>query len=130
MKILVGYDGSNAAKDALKLAITHATAFNAKVLIVSSRISGEMEEVDDVKTAEKKLEWAKALVDEAGIRNDTHLLIRGMSPGEDVVAFAKEQAVDSIIIGVQRRSKVGKILFGSNAQYIILNAHCPVTTIK
>ena len=43
------------------------------------------------------------------MENDTHLLIRGMSPGEDIVAFAKEQEVDSIIIGVKRRSKVGKV---------------------
>lgn len=130
MKILVGYDGSNAAKAALKLSISHATAFKAIVLIVTSRSSGEMEEVDALKEAEKKLEWAKSLFDEAGIANDTHLLIRGMSPGEDIVAFAKEQGVDSIIIGVKRRSKVGKVLFGSNAQYIILNADCPVTTVK
>ena len=130
MKILVGYDGSNAAKDALKLAIRQATAFKAKVLIVTSRSSGELEEVDALKEDEKKLEWAKGLFDDAGVENDTHLLIRGMSPGEDIVAFAKEQEVDSIIIGVKRRSKVGKVLFGSNAQFIILNASCPVTTIK
>lgn len=130
MKILVGYDGSNAAKGALKLAIRHATAFKAEVLIVTSRSSGELEDVDELKEAEKKLEWAKSLFDEAGIVNDTHLLIRGMSPGEDIIAFAKEQEVDSIIIGVKRRSKVGKVLFGSNAQFIILNAECPVTTVK
>lgn len=130
MKILVGYDGSNAAKDALKLAIRHAAAFKAMVMIVTSRASGEMEDVDELKAAENKLEWAKSLFAEAGIAADTHLLIRGMSPGEDIVAFAKEQEVDSIIIGVKRRSKVGKVLFGSNAQYIILNAGCPVTTVK
>jgi nucleotide-binding universal stress UspA family protein len=38
--------------------------------------------------------------------------------------------VDAIIIGVKRRSKVGKLLFGSNAQYVIIKADCPVTTVK
>jgi nucleotide-binding universal stress UspA family protein len=53
-----------------------------------------------------------------------------MTPGEDLVDFAKEQAVDEIIIGIKRRSKVGKLLFGSNAQYIIIKAPCPVVTVK
>jgi nucleotide-binding universal stress UspA family protein len=130
MRLLVGYDGSNAANDALKLAITHARAFEAGVLIVTSRSSGDADEVVQVRKAEKDLEAAKQLVDEAGIECETHLLIRGLSPGEDIVSYARERGVDGIIIGVKRRSKVGKVLFGSNAQYIILKAHCPVTSIR
>jgi nucleotide-binding universal stress UspA family protein len=38
--------------------------------------------------------------------------------------------VDEIIIGIEKRSKVGKLLFGSNAQYIILEAPCPVVSVK
>ena len=43
MKILVGYDGSNAAMDALKLAIRHAKAFQAQVVVVTS-LKGEDKE--------------------------------------------------------------------------------------
>jgi nucleotide-binding universal stress UspA family protein len=53
-----------------------------------------------------------------------------MSPGEDVVQFATDNEIDEIVIGVRRRSKVGKLLFGSNAQYIILQAECPVVAVK
>ncbi len=60
----------------------------------------------------------------------THLLVRGFTPGEDIVKFAKENNIDEILIGIKRRSKVGKLLFGSNAQFIILKAHCPVVTVK
>lgn len=130
MKILVGYDGTNAAKEALKIAKLHANVFKAKVLIVTSQSSVDMEDVDQLKEAENQLEWAKSQFDDAGIATETHLLIRDMSPGEDIVAFARDQQVDCIIIGVKRRSKVGKVLFGSNAQYIVLNAGCPVTTVK
>jgi len=38
--------------------------------------------------------------------------------------------VDEIIVGVKRRSKVGKLLMGSTAQYVILQAPCPVVTVK
>ena len=47
-----------------------------------------------------------------------------------VVQFAKDTGIDEIVIGIKRRSKVGKLLFGSTAQYTILNANCPVLTIK
>jgi len=53
-----------------------------------------------------------------------------LTPGEDLVAIAKKNDVEEIIIGVKRRSKVGKMLFGSNAQYVILNAHCAVVAVK
>jgi nucleotide-binding universal stress UspA family protein len=58
------------------------------------------------------------------------LLIRGLAPGEDILEFAKESNVDEIIVGVKRRSKVGKLLMGSTAQYVILQAPCPVVTVK
>jgi nucleotide-binding universal stress UspA family protein len=61
---------------------------------------------------------------------ETHLLIRGLDAGEDLVEFAHDQQVDQIFIGVRRRSKVEKLVFGSTAQYVILNADCPVVTIK
>ncbi len=50
--------------------------------------------------------------------------------GEDLVRFAKDNDIDEIIIGVKRRSKVGKLVFGSTAQYVILKAPCPVLAVK
>ena len=51
-------------------------------------------------------------------------------PGEDLVRFANENEIDQIIIGVKNRSKVGKLLLGSNAHYIIMEAPCPVLAVK
>jgi nucleotide-binding universal stress UspA family protein len=91
---------------------------------------GRDTEREAIKEAENGLAWVKEKAAEAGIDCTTHLLIRGMSVGEDVVAFAKESKADLVYIGIRRRSRVGKLLMGSNAQYIILNAPCPVTTVK
>jgi nucleotide-binding universal stress UspA family protein len=65
-----------------------------------------------------------------GIPVETHLLVRGFTPGEDFVEFAKEHDIDEIVVGIRKTSPVGKIVFGSNARYVILNAHCPVVTVK
>lgn len=130
MKILVGYDGSNSAKDALKLAKDHAMASDAKVDVVTSMVEAKNSQYDDVRQAELDLEYAKALLEENNIDCETHLLIRGLSPGEDLVQFAEDNRINEIIVGVRRRSKVGKLLMGSTAQHVILNAPCPVVTIK
>jgi nucleotide-binding universal stress UspA family protein len=83
-----------------------------------------------VQQAREDLEYAEARLKEEGIAVKTRLLVRGMPPGEDIVDFAGNNTVNAIFIGIKRRSKVGKLLFGSNAQYIILNAPCPVLTVK
>lgn len=130
MKILVGYDGSNAAKDALVLAKKHAKAFEGKVFVLSSLEKGNEDQLPKIEQAERDLEYAKNFFDKDGIPCQTHLLIRGLSPGEDLIEFANENEIDEIIIGVRRRSNVGKLIFGSNARYVIMEANCPVVTIK
>ncbi len=130
MNFLVGYDDSNSAKEALTLAIKHAKAFKASIIIVTSMETGTVEETEQIEDAKKRLAYAEASAKDQGIQADAHLLIRGMKPGEDLVQFARESNSAIIFIGVKRRSKVGKLLFGSNAQYIILKAPCPVMTVR
>ena len=130
MKILVGYDGSNSAKDALRLALSHASRFDASVEVATSMVQGRENERSDIQQAESGLNWAEEKAREAGIACATHLLIRGMSVGEDLITFAGEKGFDLIYIGVRRRSRVGKLLMGSSAQYVILKAPCPVMTVK
>jgi nucleotide-binding universal stress UspA family protein len=130
MKIMVGLDGSNSSKEALSLAKVHAKTFNATIDLVTSMEKGTEAQQKEIEQDEHDLENEKKLLEEDGISCDTHLLIRGMNPGEDLVEFAEKNEVDEIVIGVKRRSKVGKLVFGSTAQYVILNAHCPVVTVK
>lgn len=130
MKILVGYDGTNSAKDALDLAKVHAKAFGASVEVVTSLQKGTEAQKKEIEQAERGLAYAKTLFEEDNIACNTHLLIRGLSAGEDLVEFANENEINEIIVGVKRRSKVGKLLLGSTAQYVILKAECPVVTVK
>lgn len=130
MKIMIGYDGSNAAKDALNLAVTYAMAFKAEVHVVTSLETGTEQQQDEIENARNSLEWAEQLFKSKNIPCETHLLIRGLSPGEDLVQFAEEKGIDQAIVGVKRRSRVEKILMGSTAQYVIIKAPCPVVAVK
>jgi nucleotide-binding universal stress UspA family protein len=130
MNIMVGYDRSNVAKEALVLVKKHAKAFDAKVYLLTALAQGPDLQLEDIQKAEHELERLRISFKEDGIPCETHAIVSSLSAGEDLVQFAQENGIDEIVIGVRRRSKVGKLLFGSNAQYIILQATCPVVTIK
>ena len=130
MKILVGYDGSKVADDAIKLAHKHAQAFKGEVHIVTSLEQGAGLKKEDIDKAEGRLEKQKTLFKADEIPCEVQASVSYNTPGEDLVNFAKENDSDEIIIGVRRRSKVGKLVFGSTAQYVILEAPCPVVAVK
>ncbi len=130
MNILVGYDGSKVANAALELAIQQAKAFDAKVHIVTSMEGGPEVPREDFEKADDGLKYAKTIIERDGIACETHLAVHGLEPGEDLVQYAKDSQIDEIIIGVRRRSKVEKFVFGSTAQYVILEAPCPVLSVK
>lgn len=130
MKIMVCFDGSNASRSALGVAIKYAKVFEAKVYLVASMEKGKEDEQKVIQQFETELKNGKDKLANEGIECETHLLVRGMTPDEDLVSYAREQGIDEIAIGIRKRSKVSKMFFGSTAQYLILNAHCPVITVK
>ncbi len=131
MKILVAYlGGLDAGSAVLEVAKKHAKAFNAKLYIASSMERVAEKDQVSLEKVEKQLAYVKEALAAEGIDCETHILVRGLTPGEDIVEFAVDRKVDEIIIGIEKKSKVGKLLFGSNAQYIILESHCPVVSVK
>ncbi|MDD5170825.1 MAG: universal stress protein [Syntrophales bacterium] len=131
MKILVGYaGGTKLDQTVLSLAKQHAKIFNAAIHIATSIESDLEMEPGELDKIESKMETLRDSVRQEGIACETHVLIRGLTPGEDIVEFANDNKVDEIFIGIEKTSKVGKLLFGSNAQHIILEAPCPVISVK
>ncbi len=131
MKIMVCYDKSLPAKAALKLAIKHAKVWNAQLLIVNSICRELPLKHSFIKETEQKLEdEINDLLKETSYPYETHLLVSAYGVGEQLVDFAKRNNIDQIFIGIIKKSKVGKLLFGSTAQYVILSASCPVVTIQ
>jgi len=130
MKFLVGYNGSEISAAALTLARTYADLFGAKVLVVTSLPGGSGENPDEIGKAARDLKFAEQFFKEKNIPCETHQLARGLTPGEDMVRFAEENEVDQIFVGIEKKSRTQKIILGSNAQYIILKAPCPVVSVN
>ncbi len=130
MKILVGYDDTEVSWEALVVAIVHAKAFGGEILVFTS-LEGESDiSKMDFVAAEKNLQRAKEHANANKIECETKLSESMLRPGEDIIKYAKENNVDQIVVGIKRKSKLGKFVFGSNAQYVILEAPCPVVTVK
>ena len=131
MSIMIAYDGSEVAKEALKLATLHARALKEDVEVVQSAENGDDLDYANVHQLEQELEKEiSTLLNDSEIPFKTTLLVSSSTPGENIVRHVKTKQAREIFMGVRRRSKVGKLFFGSTAQYVILNAACPVVTTK
>ena len=83
-----------------------------------------------VKMEERLAQEIKDLFEGVEIPYTVQLHVDDMEAGEKIVTIAKRNGVNLIFLGIRKRSKVGKLLFGSTAQYVILNAPCPVITLN
>jgi len=129
-KYLVAYNGSDASRAALALAKHQALLRGSHVDVVTSMEGGPKEKPEAISEANFILEEAGKDLKTAGVSCAAHQLVRGLSPGEDVVKFAEENGIDFIFVGIEKKSRTQKLLLGSTAQFIILKAGCPVVTVK
>lgn len=130
MKILVGYDGSEASEHAVEEARKRANALGGEVVIVTSMNQGPALRKEDIERAEGELEYVRTPFNVDDISCETIVSVNYLTNGEDLVRLSIDNHVDEIIIGIKKKSKVGKLLFGSTAQYVILHAPCPVVSVK
>ena len=130
MKFLVGYNGTSLDERVLKQAQQHANVFHADIYIVTSLLQSSTLEKVEIDKAEGELEYLRTPFNIDDINCETFVSVNYLSPGEDLVQFAKDNDIDMMFIGIKKTSKVGKLVFGSTAQYVLLNAPCPVVAIR
>lgn len=131
MKFMVCYDGSKEAKKALELAREHAKVWGASLEVVNSIMREISLKRSFIEKKEQSLEnEIKELLGGSDIPYKVELLIDTLQPEEQMVQFAKKERIDQIFVGIEKKSKVGKLVFGSTAQYMILKTPCPVVSVK
>ncbi len=54
----------------------------------------------------------------------------GLEPSDELIRAAQETDADLIVVGLRHRTAVGKFLLGSYAQRVLLDAECPVLSVK
>ena len=128
--IVVGYVPKAEGQAALRLAAEEAKMRGSSLVVVNSHRGGREFDGKDAIESESQLEEVRAQLKESGVEHEIRQLVRGMDPAEDLINVAGEVSADFIVIGLRRRSPVGKLILGSNAQRILLDAPCPVLAVK
>ncbi len=128
--IVVGYVPKPEGDAALDKAISEAKLRSAKLVVVNSHRGGHDFDAGAALQAEEDITRVRAKLDESGVAYDLRQLVRGFEPAEDLISIAEANSAELIVIGLRRRTPVGKLILGSNAQRILLDAHCPVMAVK
>lgn len=130
MTIVVGFVPTKEGRAALARAVEEARSRQSALVVINSNRGGRDVDDDTVRTAEAELERAKDELTGAGLTVDVRQLVRGNEPAEDLISVANETDAELIVIGLRRRTPVGKLILGSNAQRILLDAPCAVLAVK
>ncbi|OYR82371.1 universal stress protein UspA, partial [Halorubrum sp. E3] len=94
----------------------------------SSVIDDINESIEDLRGIPDSLEAVEARLDELGIAHARELHVGDAA--DAILAVGGDRDVDAIVLGMRKRSPVGKALFGSVSQSVILNADRPVIVGK
>ncbi len=130
MSIVVGYVATKEGKAALRTASAEARLRNARLVVINSNRGGRDLDREEATRYEEELDAVRRQLDDAGIEHEVRQLVRGVEPAEDLVKVAEDTGAELIVIGLRRRTPVGKLILGSNAQRILLDAPCPVLAVK
>ena len=128
--IVVGYVPKPEGEAALTSAISEAKLRSARLVVVNSHRGGPGFDQTAVAEADNALVSVRQRLDEAGVEYDIRQPVRGFEPAEDLISLAEANKAELIVIGLRRRTPVGKLILGSNSQRILLDAHCPVLAVK
>jgi nucleotide-binding universal stress UspA family protein len=114
----------------LRRAAEEAKLRDMRLVVVNSHRGGREFDDADAIESEAQLEEVRSTLRDAGVEHEVRQLVRGLDPADDLVNVANEVNADIIVIGLRRRSPVGKLILGSNAQRVLLDAPCPVLAVK
>ena len=128
--VVVGFVPKPEGEAALDRAIEEAKLREARVVVVNSHRGGADLDQEASARADREMESVKARLADAGLDHEVRKLVRGFEPAEDLLGIADDVDAELIVIGLRRRSPVGKLILGSNAQRILLDAKCPVLAVK
>lgn len=128
MTVVVGYVPTEEGESALEHAVAEATARGERLVVVNTSRGDAL--VDERFADDGQLDLLRERLAASGIVYDLVRTMRGREPAEEILEAARTWRADLLVIGLRRRSAVGKLLLGSTAQRVLLGAPCPVLAVK
>lgn len=128
MTVLVAYVPRPEGQAALDKGIELAKSRQENLLVVNTGQDGA--EGDASFADVPDYERVEALLASCGVPAEIKQFVRGKSPVQEIEALVESMSVSTLVIGLRKRTAVGKLIMGSVAQELLLNVSCPVLAVK
>ena len=128
MTVLVGFVPNVLGEAALTASVAEARRRGERLLVVN--MSRDDVLVDARRAGEDQLDRVRRDLDELDLEFEVRQIAEGGDAAEVILDVARDEDVSVIVIGLRHRTPVGKLLLGSAAQRILLDADCPVLAVK
>lgn len=128
MTILVGYVPRPEGQAALDKGIQIAKRRNERLVVVNVTPGGRKE--DPAFADAHDFERVQKLLASTGLNAEVKQFVRGNNAVAEIEALVESLDVSVLIIGLRKRSAVGKLIMGSVAQELLLSVSCPVLAVK
>jgi nucleotide-binding universal stress UspA family protein len=128
--VVVGWIKSPEGQAAIDAAVEETRRRQGRLVVVHSAKGGGDEDPNTVVELRDALADLEQRLGADGLEVTVRDYVRGKDPADDLIDVAEKEDAALIVIGLRRRSPVGKLLLGSNAQEILLRADCPVLAVK
>lgn len=128
MSVLVGYVPSAFGEAALTAALAEAQRRREPLVVVN--MSRDDVLADAHRASEEILDRLGRDLERSGGEFRIERIEQGNDPAEAILAAAERHRASVVVIGIRRRTAVGKFLLGSTAQRILLDSQCPVLAVK
>jgi len=135
MSVVVGFVPTREGRAALAAGLAEAARRRARVVVVDNR-RADPDDPDPRSSSARALEELRPEVEQALGTGDgappyeLRTLTPGAEPSADLLSVAVAESADVVVIGLRRRTPVGKLILGSGAQRILFDAPCPVLAVK
>jgi nucleotide-binding universal stress UspA family protein len=128
MTIVVGFSATAPGRAALTTAVTEAQLRGQPLLVINSSRGDAYADPSFAQQAD--WDWVQATLDDAQVEFSVRQELRGKDPSEEILEVIAEVGATLCVIGLRRRSQVGKMLLGSNAHRILMESPCPVLSVR
>ena len=128
MTILVAYAPRPEGQAALDKGIEIAMRRKERLVVVNASPGGAKEDPSFADVTD--FERVQQLLASSGIDAELKQYVRGKNAVEEIEALVESLHVSLLIIGLRKRTAVGKLIMGSVAQELLLSVPCPVLAVK
>lgn len=128
MTIIVAYAPRPEGRAALEKGLEIAARRKERLLVVNA-ISGDNQDDPsfadpiDAEAVEKRLATS-------GVEGEFKQFVRGRDAVTEIQELAEAPEVSLVVVGLRKRSPVGKLILGSVSRDILLAVRCPVLAVK